>query len=99
MKYELAKKLKDAGFPYDWSRMEDHDPELLVKTWYMYGKGYSPTLEELIEACGKNINFYLKENWSDIEFLNWEAFGGAKTGNGKTPTEAVANLWLELNKK
>jgi hypothetical protein len=40
MNYELAKQLKDAGFPHDWAEFGGN----LVD-------GFSPTLEELIEAC------------------------------------------------
>lgn len=95
--YELAKKLKDAGFPKDYTEWNDHDEELLEKTWYMYGKGYSPTLSELIEVCGGTSVFRLTRD------TEWEAcvdpITGWVSGNGSTPEEAVANLWLELNKK
>ncbi len=63
-----------------------------------------PTLSELIEACGEKFEelINLKDKWicygggKDIikGVEQWHAFG-----EGSTPEEAVANLWLELNKK
>mgnify|MGYP001607368985 FL=1 len=73
-----------------------------------------PTLEELIEACGKNkedaySKFIL---WfCPSEYGNWHAGEmeycsesyvddyPQNTENGETPEEAVANLWLTINKK
>ncbi len=58
-----------------------------------------PTLNELIEACGER--FWRLEKFGDI----WQcsAFTDDKESsthmNGSTPEEAVARLWLELNKK
>lgn len=84
MKYELAKKLKEAGFPQKSPNRE--------KDEWLY---YEPTLSELIEACGVEFNSLVKfgSYWSasanDFE-LN---------GKGSTPEEAVANLWLVLNSK
>lgn len=70
MDYELALKLRKAGFPH-----------------------YIPTLEKLIEACGDfaalckaSNGSWTAESWSDHEVT------------GPTPIEAVANLWLALNK-
>lgn len=106
MKYELAKKLNGAGFP--------QGDELVCKCYFLSDgeKGsaksvfdcktervYVPKLEELIYECGANINFNLSDNWSDIDFLGWEAYGDGHTGYGYTPNEAVANLWLAINKK
>jgi hypothetical protein len=92
MSYELAKQLKETGFPHDWTHFDDHDPELLKINWSMYGEGYTPTLEELVEAFGKH--FYGLEQ---EELHDWVAF--AKPSGkaiGATPTEAVARLWLSL---
>jgi len=97
MDYELAKKLKDAGFPMPDIREGSHKvfqhPEYVV----------CPTLSELIEACGQK--FFMLQNQDGItkEWLAREArrwhIGPYKEGIGSTPEEAVANLWLELNKK
>ena len=91
MTYELAKKLKDAGF----SKGKIH-----AEMMEMEGETFYPTLSELIEACGEKI---WKLEFSSTESI-WRAFsqnsrlliGSCK---GSTPEEAVANLWLELNKK
>jgi hypothetical protein len=104
MNYELAKKLKDAGYPQ--REVEDEaDPYL---GWYVsekldnsqfYVSAYAPSLSELISACGggfKNLKHGYEDNWecnywyeSDGEDENF----GSET-EGKTPEEAVANLWL-----
>lgn len=91
MKYELAKELKDAGFPQVVRRGTQLTPD--------FGVGavvYAPTLEELIEACGDRY-FRLVHT---VE--NWQASVGVEEGYlwymGATPTEAVARLWLALNK-
>lgn len=58
---------------------------------------YFPTLPELIEACG--IGFFELRR----ESFEWQVRGKGENGwiygGGSTPEEAVANLWLELNKK
>ena len=109
MTYELAKQLKEAGFP-----QEDRAFYFEGKTTFSissendnFNGGYEqevycadPTLEELIEACGDKFQ-ELSRGWkiwhagagewlgdSDYEFM----------GEGETPKEAVANLWLKLNK-
>lgn len=118
MNYELAKQLKDAGFPYkegetyypifpDGKRNVGFTKEEMCKI---------VTLSELIEACNpfKSDEFYLT-----TELDGWRAFyryyGFFEHNDkfkkedgiyevepsvfGSTPEEAVANLWLELNKK
>jgi hypothetical protein len=57
-----------------------------------------PTLSELIEACG--------DEFGSLSFVNgkyWSVTGGPRgiciNTEGKTTEEAVARLWLELNKK
>ncbi len=101
MNYELAKQLKDAGYEVkNPSRYSDgipitlHDDCVPIKNVYLI-----PSLEELIEACGDEFG----------ELMRWKADGwyACKTDEGgsdrrlwkKTPLEAVADLWLSLNKK
>lgn len=85
MNYELALKLKEAGFPYSWCP-----------------GNYScvPSLEELIEACGGKM---FRLNNAEYMGIGWtarnEKIEGEKMLDFPTPTEAVANLWLEINKK
>ena len=107
MQYELAKKLKDAGFP-----QADPNRALNVGTFQYVGDNsdketlcYIPTLSELIEACGEQKSLGLERNyggmwtaykdtqlWNDVDGYKYQA-------RGTTPEEAVAKLWLALNKK
>lgn len=89
MDYETFIKLKVAGYPIkDFGYAPD--------VWK--GGGISPTLSELIEACE---HFRLLEK----EIGYWRACGwkidlkDSIEEHGSTPEIAVANLWLELNKK
>ena len=107
MNYELGKRLKDAGFKQigkgyieRWDFAQDEPL-------------YVPTLSELIEACGATTkNNPWGDEVGAFEFClqfvgtGWKA--GYKEPNynedwedvvgGATPEEAVAELWLALNK-
>lgn len=87
--YELAKQLENAGFPmkHAWWGIENDGSKFLIGP---------PSLSELIEACGDKFGMlekiYDKNQWH------------CRPCTGKcmyfsTPEEAVARLWLELNKK
>jgi len=114
MTYELAKKLKDAGFPqnfrngnyyaekdltfkeaqvahffFDERQKGTPEKELATKKCISI-----PTLSELIEAIGDNINIF-KTNNRCVASLGEPEWGS----KGENPEEAVANLWLELNKQ
>ena len=121
MNYELAKELKDAGFPqgvkfgsmvYDWKYKES--PELIVLNdgcWSPECECPSftfppddylkdPSLLELIEACGGRYFALVQDGYG------WKAFNNPDPqstthlcGYGPTPEEAVAKLWIALNKK
>lgn len=115
MNYELAKKLKDAGFPQSQhiggngrTLFEDtpkvSEEEILedAVNETLKWQAYCPTLEELIEACGNDIATL------DRVTMGWRASGsivdtemGYKGVDafGSTPEEAIANLWLVLNEK
>lgn len=113
--YEKALELKNAGFPMDYTRWEEHDQELLQKNWDIYEKVYVPTLSELIEACGgalESLENKIERKYKDGVLVSsdrlWKAYGiemepwnprSNQAGKGSTPEEAVMNLWLELNKK
>jgi hypothetical protein len=89
MNYKLAEKLKDVGFP-----SEKH------KCWYRCeGTHCIPTLEELIEACGDGLEELKQIKEEDLVNYNWEAHADGFCVVGKTPTEAVAKLYIALNKK
>ncbi len=104
MNYELAKQLKDAEYPQLLGNYlkEDDSVQIYKDEHNLYpSRGslvYSPTLSELIEACG--------EGWFSLrkEGEVWRAEHPHKTlrliiiGEDFTPEEAVARLWLELQK-
>lgn len=106
LSYELAKKLKDVGFPQVWPQsdeMEIQDALAISKIKEKYQKDvYIPSLSELIEACGE-FDRLIKVRDMDDKLYEWLAFStpeiGLKEGHGKTPEKAVANLYLELHKK
>ncbi len=98
MNYELAKELKDAGFPQkekgtllfkEGIRLTD------TQEYWNENSAYAPTLSELIEACGDGFIQLerLPDRWM-CYFINDRGWT-----EGKTPEEAVARLWLALNKK
>ena len=104
MDYKLAKKLKDVGFPQipqnDFYFDEDDANNSFTRSTT------TSTLEELIEACGDwfwSLNKIDGMWYADAETeqsLNCDIGCCGITGvKGSTPSEAVANLWLELNKK
>lgn len=88
MTYELAKQLKDARFPgsENWEFMEDE-----IRTLRPL-----PTLSELIEACGDEFKVLER-----VAKNKWIIVGSDKRNPrlADTPEEAVAKLWLALNKK
>ena len=91
--YKLAKELKDAGFP-----VQEHDDDGINLDY-----PFHITLSELIEACGEDFyclmvpmqahNFGTKRIWHASSLHKGLGM------DGETPEEAVAKLWLELNKK
>jgi hypothetical protein len=103
MTYELAKQLKDSGFPQSIDRSSGIDKLL-------GGVPYSPRLSELVEACGDEFD-YLREPYGNPENNDFDVFWRAFSkrddlqsrlymkiqGEGSTPEEAVAKLWLALS--
>ena len=85
MNYELAKKLKDAGFPKETFRVTVPNNKYPNR----YGQSNCPTLSELIEACGKE--FYALWVRGDNTWFACKDLGDVGT-EGKTPQEAVAEL-------
>lgn len=111
MNYDLAKKLKDAGFPLKGadttttSELVFTSPTSTAHYWIL------PTLSELIEACGEIFLWKWETKWcagyhepSD-NHGEWDdcyidlSFKEGEIGYGETPEIAVANLWLALNQK
>lgn len=104
--YELAKCLKDAGFPQDKNGLGYwYTEKTIIKRFdkkIPCHKCYVPTLEELIDACGARfrcLRWIMNEKeWASFAFDNTRDCSDI-IGKGKTKTEAVVKLWLELNKK
>ena len=103
MNYELAKELKEAGFPQDLNNgyyltdlgITPYSPTQLIDP---SKAAYIPTLEELIEACGDEFAL-LEFGTRQAGWCAQSSIANDHVGFGKTPTEAVARLWLALNKK
>jgi hypothetical protein len=109
MNYELAQELKDAGFPNIKDLQHRQGREFIlpngsvpvyslgdaqnIKDWFI------PILEELIEACGEKFDRLVAHHdrgaWDATSEKDSDGF--FKSASGKTPTEAVARLWLALH--
>ena len=93
MTYELCKKLKEAGFPQQVSC--NHHAAQNCSCY----EDWRPTLSELIEACGERF----KSLWRHTGGTWTAEYGTRRIAprrrcDGSTPEEAVACLWLALNK-
>ena len=102
MDFVLAKALKDAGFYQGGKGTRVAPPAKLIVRRDDFA--YVPTLEELIEACPKRIvnhefalRHYGASRWI-AGYTLYEDWTPAQ-GIGKSPTEAVARLWLALHEK
>jgi len=105
MDYKLAKQLKEAGYPHTTGQNDKNiggrwehikDKELTREMTHEEQTVYIPPLSELIDACGsgfvlERFDQYRKKTW-------WRAKAIFGTGEGKTPEEAVAKLYLALKK-
>jgi len=115
MNYELTLQLKKAGFPQEgmgsviWEDVKATEEEKLndaIEDTKKY-EAYLPTLSELIEACGDKFEYleFIIDGGLDGKVKLWWAYARksiipeAYERGGSTPEEAVANLWLALNKK
>ena len=113
MNYELAKELKDAGFPQEQGakKYRGYQDRKEVILWLkdirpdINEKGEPtgiewiviPTLSELIEACGEG--FKKLERLGKNQWRVWGIKNSVLFIDHKTPLITVAKLWLELNKK
>lgn len=92
---EMSKRLKDAGFPQTIKDTQDTGAlECGHCGYYMKGDVHRPTLEELIDACGRDLGMLINESSG---WIARPCMG--EDGLGKTPSEAVANLFLVLNEQ
>jgi hypothetical protein len=87
--YQLARKLKDAGFPQSE----------LARAQRNAGYDYvsMPTLSTLIEACGGDFGALGREPdyWVACEYVS-ERGRWANAHEGASTEDAVARLWLAL---
>lgn len=106
MNYELALKLKNTGFPQMFKtpkrgkilNSKGETEMKLSERHYIY----TPTLAELIEACGEDL--YSIQFRANIPKTKCYVISKLSHNNGpvfssQTPEEAVAHLWLSLQKK
>jgi len=101
MNYELAKQLKEAGFPQIYGNFQTKDGCVYERA--SKNRAHVPTLSELIDACGEDLDSLNRHNGDceceedDCEY-QWDALNRTlEYAPGKTPEEAVAKLWLKLN--
>jgi len=92
MDYELAEELHKTGFKP--KNVTIAGSILAIQT---------TSLSELIDACGKNFpklsNEYGEWECGEMEYCCGEhGYSWETITLGKTPEEAVAKLWLVLNK-
>ena len=102
MTYELAKELKEAGFPQTGEHLDyDRCPYMIYPNDIDDGVSkngcYVPLLEELIEACGYNFGALIYRFQDQNIGWIYECIKGNIKTQGVTPEEAVVNLWLKLN--
>lgn len=62
MNYELAKKLKDAGFPQHIEDDLDYDRDGIEVVFPSGERVYVPSLSELIDACGEDFEALVRIN-------------------------------------
>jgi hypothetical protein len=96
MDYNTAKKLKENGFPNIILHTDGRGDKMAT----------TPTLSELIEACGdgfQSLCRYTDQTESRIWVANWYNYPDKMYEKeyrfGETPETAVANLWLQLKKE
>jgi len=97
MNYELAKELKEAGFPQGGKGSWTFPPENVVAR--QADRVYVPALSELIEACGDIEFMLMREIVFDVSGWLAVAYEPIIQCGGLSAKEAVARLWLALNKK
>lgn len=102
MNYELAKQLKDAGFPqkeltgmahcnYKGTADHSHSEKCICEEVTF------PTLSELAEACGEG--FWSLHKTRSVNGDRFYANSILESEGCSSPEEAVARLYLELHKK
>lgn len=113
MDYELAKKLKDAGFPNHGDDSRDFVfPNEQERERFYNSEGeswqyaYVPSLSELIKACGDKFGTLWqtpegidgKQMWGASVLYDYQYNSSLRGSMGFTAKEAVSKLWIELQK-
>lgn len=105
MTYELAKELKEVGFPQrEANGPSPHNQYTGYGCGFVYPEeegqpsAYAPTLEEIIEACVGGSGFLEGFALNQVGKLWWASVKGVSV-SALDPKTAVARLWLTLNKK
>jgi hypothetical protein len=107
--YEKAKELKDAGFPQSFKECNNCCFDNVGAIWdeKKFYHVYSPTLEELIEACGEKFGGLQKRGDKYYAFHSRYLTNPDNNFLGQTkdvvevfntPEKALANLWLAIQK-
>ena len=104
--YKLAKELKDNGLKQEMKiGSYGYNPSGLyqvIREDGIYELGddevYLPTLSELIEACGDRFDSLIKIKMNKGYIWSARSYNYPIQESSKTPEEAVAKLWLVLNK-
>jgi hypothetical protein len=106
MTYELAKQLKEAGFPQRFSSgygFDEQGATIQVVTsghWKVRDTDISiPSLNELIKACGDEfggLKYFPNEMSNKFRAYNQPI---TISINADTPEMAVAKLWLTLHQQ
>ena len=102
LSFELAKRLKEAGYPQKFKTTNETHYTLEGKVmntipiqYHPDETIYAPSISELIEACGDGFSA-LKPFGKEWVAENKKKHGGML---GKTIEEAVTKLWLTINEK
>ncbi len=110
MNYDLAKRLKDAGFNQHeigvFNGRPSYDPGAPYDFDRKSGEQfYIPNLSELVDAIGgvllwgcKDHGYFASKQFCPIENKTPESVIDADT-HGETPEETLAELWLKLHEK
>ncbi len=100
MNYELAKKLKDAGYPQKCIKGDFMSDRYSSEEGWEESNCYIPSLSELIEATPQmsQLDKHYDGEWR-ASYMPMPEHGKDIFGFGKTPEIAVSMLYLALHEK
>lgn len=106
LSFEIAKKLKEAGFKYSLNLHKAYKADGTLRTLGDPDGGefiYIPLLDDLIEAIREmnhDWNVYIEVRREEVSWAEVRDFGIlVMQESGPTPSDAVATLWLALKNK